>query len=171
LTIIESDRLALRLITEEDAGFYFAMLTDPDFKANIGDRGLKSVADALANMRERVFASYAANGFGMYLVTRKSDGESIGMAGLVKRDFLADVDLGYSFLPVGRGQGFATEAASLCMRLAGEQFALQRLAAIVSPGNQPSIRVLERLGFAHIGRVQFPDGGDICEHFLVELPG
>jgi len=167
LTIIESERLALRLISEADADFYFAMLTDPDFKANIGDRGLKTVADALANMQERVFASYAAHGFGMYLVTRKSDGVSIGMAGLVKRDFLADVDLGYSFLPCGRGPGFATEAASLCLRLASEQFGLQRLAAIVSPGNEPSMRVLDRPGFAHIGRVQFPDGGHICE----QLPG
>lgn len=170
MPIIESERLTLRAMTEDDAGFYLEMLTDPDFKANIGDRGLLSLNSARASMRERIFSSYESHGFGMYLVIRRSDGEAIGMAGLVKRDFLDDVDVGYAFLPRGRGQGFATEAAAVCLRLARETFQIQRLAAIVAPHNVASIRVLDRLGFRHTGTVRFPDDGDICSHFLIDLP-
>ncbi len=170
MPIIESERLALRAMTEDDAGFYLEMLSDPDFKTNIGDRGLLSLNDARSNMRERVFSSYETYGFGMYLVTRRSDGEAVGMAGLVKRSFLEDVDVGYAFLPRGRGQGFATEAAAVCLRLARETFQMQRLAAIVAPHNAASIRVLDKLGFRHIGMVQFPDDGELCSHFLIDLP-
>lgn len=170
MNIMETAQLALREITESDAGFYLEMLSDPDFKTNIADRGVSTEEGALANIKERVFASYDVHGFGMYLVSRKSDGAAIGMAGLVKRDFLDNVDLGYAFLPRGRGQGFATEAAAACVELARDKFGIKRLAAITAPENTPSIRVLEKLGFRNVGKVQFPDDGDICEHFLLDLP-
>ena len=170
LNIIETAQLALREMTESDAAFYLEMLSDPDFKTNIADRGVRTEEEALVNLREKVFTSYEVHGFGMYLVSRKSDGEAIGMAGLVKRDFLENVDLGYAFLPRGRGQGFATEAAQACIDLAREQFGIKRLAAITAPENTPSIRLLEKLGFREAGTVQFPDDGDFCAHFLLDLP-
>ncbi|MEP5765688.1 MAG: GNAT family N-acetyltransferase [Halieaceae bacterium] len=166
--LFETERLSLRELTEADADFYLAMLSDPDFKTNIADRGVATAEQALANMQERVFSSYDVHGFGMWLVSRKSDGLALGMAGLVKRDFLKDVDVGYAFLPVGRGAGYATEATAAVVAFARERFALGRLAAIVSPANAASIRVLERLGFRRKGTVQFPDDGDICEHYLLD---
>lgn len=167
--LLETERLVVRPMTEGDAAFYLAMLSDPDFKRHIADRGVRDMEGAVANMRERVFASYEAHGFGMWLVCRRDTGEAVGMAGLVKREFLADVDLGYAFLPAGRGAGFTTEVCRGIMDHAARVFGLTRLAAIVSPGNAASIRVLQRLGFAHTGQIQFPDGGDICEHYLAEL--
>ena len=166
-TLFETERLQIREMTEEDGVFYQAMLSDPDFKTHIGDRGVTSEEIAITHMRDRVLSSYDAHGFGMWLVSRKSDGEAIGMAGLVKRDFLKHVDLGYAFLPVGRGAGYATEAASAVVGYARQHFGIRRLAAIVSPANHASIRVLERLGFNHTGQVKFPDDGDVCEHFLL----
>lgn len=171
MNIMETEQLSLREMTESDGAFYLEMLSDPGFKTNIADRGVHTEEEALANLRERVFTSYEVHGFGMYLVSRKSDGKAIGMAGLVKRDFLDDIDLGYAFLPRGRGQGFATEAAWACVEFAQEQFGIRRLAAITAPENTPSIRVLEKLGFRNVGTVQFPDDGDLCAHFLLDLPG
>lgn len=169
IPLFESPRLTMREMEESDADFYLAMLSDPDFKSNIADRGVRSEEQALAHMQDRVLTSYEVHGFGMWLVQRRDTGEAIGMAGLVKRDFLDDVDLGYAFLPSGRGAGYATEASAAVMEYAASQFGIRRLAAIVAPANGPSISVLERLGFTHRGRVQFPDDGDICEHFLCEL--
>jgi ribosomal-protein-alanine N-acetyltransferase len=169
LNIMETAHLNLREMTESDAAFYLEMLCDPDFKTNIADRGLRTEEAALDSLRERVFTSYEVHGFGMYLVSRRSDGEAVGMAGLVKRDFLENVDLGYAFLPRGRGQGFATEASRACVELAREQLGIRRLAAITAPENIPSIRVLEKLGFRKVGTVQFPDDGDLCTHFLLDL--
>lgn len=166
--LFETERLRFRELTEADGGFYLAMLSDRDFKTHIGDRGLVTEEQAIANLQERVFSSYDVHGFGMWLVSRKQDGEAIGMAGLVKRDFLKNVDLGYAFLPHGRGAGYATEAAAAVVAYARSRFGIQRLAAIVSPENGASIRVLERLGFNRAGRVKFPDDGDVCEHFLLD---
>lgn len=168
--VFETERLSVREMTPEDAGFYLEMLNDPDFVSNIADRGVSTVEQALENLRERVFASYEAHGFGMYLVSRKSDGEAIGMAGLVKRDFLKHVDVGYAFLPRGRGAGFATEAAAGVIDFARRNFGFKRLAAITAPDNIASVRVLEKLGFRKRGTVQFPDDGDICAHFILKLP-
>lgn len=167
--LLETARLTVRPLTEDDASFYLAMLSDPDFKRHIADRGVRDLQAALANMRDRVFASYDAHGFGMWLVLRRDTGEPVGMAGLVKRDFLADVDLGYAFLPSGRGAGYATEVCRGVMEFASEAYGIRRLAAIVAPDNDPSIRVLERLGFKRAGRVRFPGNGDICDHFLRDL--
>lgn len=168
-SLFETERLQLRELTEADGAFYLAMLSDPDFKTHIADRGVRTLEQAVAHMQERVFASYDAHGFGMWLVSRKDDGEAVGMAGLVKRDFLRNVDVGYAFLPAGRGAGFATEAAAGVVAYAWREFGIKRLSAIVSPANGASVRVLERLGFRHAGRVRFPDDGDLCEHY--ELRG
>ena len=166
--LIETRRLSIREMTEADAGFYLAMLSDPDFKTHIADRGVRTEDQAVAHMHDRVFASYDAHGFGMWLVSRSSDSAPIGMAGLVKRDFLENVDLGYAFLPEGRGAGYATEAAAGVIDYALREFGIDRLSAIVSPANSASMRVLERLGFDHVGRVRMPDDGAVCEHFLLE---
>jgi RimJ/RimL family protein N-acetyltransferase len=167
--VAETEHLRLRRFVDADAAFYREMLTDPDFINNIANRGIETVEQALANMRERVYASYEAHGFGMYLAERRSDGLAVGMAGLVKRDFLEDVDIGYAFLPAGRGQGLATEAAAAILDHARRDFSLHRVAAITAQDNIASIRVLEKLGFYRAGLVQFPDDGDICAHFLVDL--
>ncbi len=167
--VAETEHLLLRRFVDDDAAFYRDMLADPDFINNIANRGIETVEQALQNMRERVYASYEAHGFGMYLVERRSDGLSVGMAGLVKRDFLEDVDLGYAFLPLGRGQGLAAEAAAVVLDHARTEFKLHRIAAITAQDNIASISVLEKLGFYRAGLVQFPDDGDICAHFLVDL--
>jgi hypothetical protein len=53
---------------------------------------------------------YERVGYGMYVVTLKGSGESIGTCGLIKRDELEDVDIGFAFLPQYRGRGFAFES-------------------------------------------------------------
>ena len=167
--LFETERLLVRELNEADAGFYLAMLNDPDFKAYIADRGVRTEEQALASMEDRIFTSYEVHGFGMWLVLRGDTGEAVGMAGLVKRDFLEYVDLGYSFLPSGRGAGFATEAARGVMDYAEAASGLERLAAITAPDNDASIGVLERLGFSYRGQVRFPNDGDLCEYFEVPL--
>ena len=153
LKIVATPQLSLREMQASDAPFYLELLSDPDFKSNIGDRGVLSEGDALRHMRDKVFASYQAHGFGMYLVTRKNDGAAIGMAGLVKRDFLEYVDVGYAFLPRGRSQGFATEAV-IAMRQTAADLGVERLYAMCHPEHRPSRRVLEKGGFEFEGTLR-----------------
>ncbi|WP_326525853.1 GNAT family N-acetyltransferase [Sphingomonas sp.] len=153
--ITETDRLILREIVPADASFLHALLTDADFLANIGDRGVKTVEDAEIAIRDRYGAAYAKQGFGMWAVEGKADGVPLGMAGLVNRDGLDDIDIGYAFLPAARGRGYALEAARAVMALAREK-GIAPVVAIVNAGNAKSIAVLEAIGLVADRPVRLP---------------
>jgi ribosomal-protein-alanine N-acetyltransferase len=146
LTILETERLLLRHLSIEDADFILELLNEPSFIRNIGDRGIRTLDGANSYILNGPVASYAKNGFGLYLVKLKETNESVGMCGLIKRDTLEDVDIGYAFLPKFWSKGYAVEAAQAVKEYAREQIQLNRIVAIVDPQNQGSIRVLEKIG-------------------------
>lgn len=82
-----------------DAEFILELLNEPSFIQNIGDRNVRTLADAEKYLENGAMVSYAKNGFGLLAVTLTETGETIGMCGLIKRDALEDVDIGYAFLP------------------------------------------------------------------------
>ena len=100
---------------------------------------------------------YSRLGFGLYLVELKEEGESIGICGLIKRDFLEDVDIGFAFLPKFWGKGYAYESASAVMAYGKRAFGLNRLLAITSPDNYDSVRLLEKLGFNFESMIKLSD--------------
>ena len=146
MNIIETERLTLREFTAEDAGFILELVNEPSFIQNIGDRGVRTLSDAVRYLEAGPVSSYARNGFGLYLVQLKESGESIGMCGLIKRDTLDDVVIGYAYLPKFWSKGYAVEAA-LAIKEQGRSLGLKRLVAITNPANTGSIRVLEKIGF------------------------
>jgi RimJ/RimL family protein N-acetyltransferase len=146
VNILETERLTLRQFTANDASFILELVNEPSFIQNIGDRGVRSLADAVKYIEAGPVTSYARNGFGLYLVQLKESGASIGMCGLIKRESLSNVDIGYAFLPKFWSKGYAVEAA-LAVKEQGRSLGLKRLVAIVDPANISSIRVLEKLGF------------------------
>ena len=143
---VETDRLVLRRLTEDDAAFILQLLNEPSFLQFIGDRGVRTLDDARAYLRNGPLASYERFGYGLLLVTRREGGLPIGMCGLLKRDTLEDADVGFAFLPAHWAKGYAFEAASAVIARGKDAFALPRVAAITQPDNRGSIRVLEKLG-------------------------
>ena len=146
---IETERLILRQFTMYDAGFVLELVNDPAWLQHIGDRGVRKLADARAYLRKGPLASYARNGFGFNLVELKSTGEPIGGCGLIKRETLTDVDLGFAFLPQFRGMGYAEEAARATLKNARQVLGFDRIVAVVSPENTRSIGLLRKLGFTY----------------------
>ena len=146
MQVLQTQRLVLREIEPADAPFILELLTDPSFLANIGDRGVHDLPSALNYIEATPRASYARNGYGLWLVESKESGEALGMAGLVRRDTLPDADIGYAFLPRHWSKGYAVEACTAVRDHAMRTLGLPRLLAIVSPGNTPSVKVLERIG-------------------------
>ena len=71
---IETTRLTLRRLTEDDAEFIVGLLNEPSFLQFIGDRGVRTLDDARAYIRKGPIASYERFGFGLLLVTRNEDG-------------------------------------------------------------------------------------------------
>ena len=146
-TALGTPRLSLREVASSDAEFLLALLNDPAWLANIGDRGVRSRADAEAYIRSNIRAHHERHGYGMYAVELKSAARPIGLCGLIRRDFLPGPDLGLALLPGFVGQGYASEAACEVMRHAQYTLGIARLYAIVKRGNHRSIRMLERLAF------------------------
>ena len=136
----------LRQFSTDDAEFILELLNEPSFIQNIGDRKVRTLDDACAYIMNGPVASYAKNGFGLYAVVLKDTHETIGMCGLIRRDTLEDVDIGYALLPQFWSRGYALEAAQAVKEYARNAIGLKRLVAITDPANEGSIRVLEKLG-------------------------
>lgn len=133
-----------------------ALLNDPGFLRFIGDRGVRSEAQAREYIALRVLHSYALNGFGMYAIERVSDGAWLGNAGLVRRDGLPGPDVGYAVLDAYAGQGYGGEAAQAVFDHARGSLGLQHLYGIISPDNLASAAILRRLGMEQRGPIQLP---------------
>ena len=157
--VLETDRLRLRHLTDADAPFILELLNDAAFLANIGDKGVRDEEGARRYVAEGPARSYEQHGFGLWAVELRDSSTPVGMCGLLKRDTLPDVDIGYAFLPRFRAHGYAYEAAAATMRHAREQLGIHRVIAIVSPGNESSIRLLEKIGLRFDRTIQMGDDG------------
>lgn len=155
--MLETERLQLRPFTLEDAPFILRLLNEPSFIQHIADKGVRTLEQAEAYLQGGPMASQALNGHGLWAVIRKSDGAPMGMCGLIKRPAFTEIDLGYAFLPEFWGQGYALEAAHSCLDWGRRKLGLDRCIALVSPENGPSIRLLEKLGFAYRERVKMDE--------------
>jgi len=144
--LLTTQRLDLRHLAACDAAFMLDLLNDPSFIANIGDRGVRTVADATRFIQDRMIPSYARYGYGLYLVELRATGAAMGICGLVRRDYLDDPDIGFAFLPQFRGEGYARESATAVSVHAFEALRLPRLLAITSLHNTRSMHLLEKIG-------------------------
>jgi len=151
--VAETERLILREFTTADAAFVLRLLNEPSFVHNIGDRGVRTAEEASRYLNDGPIASYARHGHGLYLVAVKPALHPIGMCGLLKRDNVPEVDLGYAFLPEFWSNGYARESAAAVLGIA-RRLRLTAVAAFVSPGNAPSIRLLDKLGFVRAGETK-----------------
>jgi RimJ/RimL family protein N-acetyltransferase len=153
-----TERLSLSPPTPDDAAFVLELLNDPGWLANIGDRGVRTLEDARAYIVERFEKS-------LWLVVRDAAGEPVGMCGLVERDGLDSPDIGYAYLARHSGKGYATEAARVVLRHAREVLGLPKVAAITSPGNTASQRVLEKIGLRFVQMMNLPGHDEPSAYF------
>ena len=154
--VLETSRLILREMTVDDAPFILDLLNQPSFLQFVGDKGLRTVADAAQYIEDGPRATYHRHGYGLYLVLRKETGHPMGICGLVSRDWLDAPDLGFSLLPPYWSLGYAFEAAVAVLDHAEAVHRISRVLAITNPGNQSSIRLLRKLGFSYRNNVNPP---------------
>ena len=167
--ILETERLQLRLLSVDDAEFILRLLNEPSFIQNIGDRGVRTVDDARAYILKGPIASYEKFGFGLWVVETRFESTPIGICGLLKRDVLADVDIGYALLPEFWSQGYALESASAVITYASERLGLKRVVAVVNADNQISIRLLEKMGFKYERMVRLSEDAAEIKLFAAEV--
>jgi [ribosomal protein S5]-alanine N-acetyltransferase len=164
--VLETERLTLRhLSPETDAEFILRLLNEPSFLQYIGDKAVRTLDDARGYIRNGPIKSYEENGFGLYRVGLKENGSAIGICGLIKRDALPEPDIGFAFLPEYWSKGYAHESAAEVMRHARDGLRLQRILAITSPDNEPSARLLGKIGLRFQSMIRLSEEADEVKLF------
>jgi RimJ/RimL family protein N-acetyltransferase len=166
--VLETERLLLKRLELSDAPFILELLNDPSFVRFIGDKGVRSLEDAREYLSTGPIASYERFGFGLFLTERREDGAPMGICGLLKRDSLDDVDVGFAFLPRYWGNGYAFESASAVLAYGRTAFGLGRIVAITSPDNTASMGLLEKLGLKFESMVRLSEDGPEVRLFAWE---
>jgi RimJ/RimL family protein N-acetyltransferase len=148
MTVLTTDRLVLRHLSLDDAEFILGLVNEPSWLQYIGDRGVRTLDDARAYIRNGPVDMYERLGYGLYLVELAGLHQPIGICGVLKRDTLDDADIGFAFLPGYWGQGYAYESASAVLAYARKTLGMTRVLAITSLDNYRSIKLLEKMGFS-----------------------
>jgi RimJ/RimL family protein N-acetyltransferase len=157
--VIESPRLGLRQIGLHDDAFILQLLNEPGFLHFIGDKGVRTLAEARDYISRGPIDSYRRHGFGLYLASLRRCGTPVGICGLVKRDALPDVDVGFAFLAAHWSHGYAAESAAAVLDYGSGALGIRRIVAITAPDNFGSIAVLEKIGLRYERRVRLAEDG------------
>ena len=168
--VLHTARLSLRHFDRADAAFIFELLNEPSWLQHIGDKGIRTLSDAERYIQDGPVTMYARLGFGLYLVELTGSSESVGMCGLIKRDTLEDVDLGFAFLSRFWGNGYAYESAAAVMSYATTRLGIDRIVAITSPNNQTSSNLLRKLGFTLERSITGTGGGQDLMLYSIRSP-
>jgi len=145
----------------EDAGFLYRLMNERDYLAFIGDRGIRSIADAQQYIDEKISLPYGKSGLGLF-ITRLRNNRPIGICGLLQRDYLDAPDVGYAFLQSEYNKGYATEAVLAVINYAREKLGIKKLYAITAIENHASRRVLVKTGFEMTGLLDEVGQKNIC---------
>ena len=141
-------RLRLRAFCEEDLDDVCRLWMDPSVMAWIGEH---TRADVVKELREHI-ESQAAHGYALWAVEERASGRFVGDCGLQPFEMRGpEVELGYELLPEVWGRGLASEAVAATLAAAFGPLELERVIAVVKPGNAASLRVLEKAGLRPAG--------------------
>ena len=154
---LETERLHLRRMTLADAPFMLSIWNDPAFIRNVGDREIRSLADAEAALTDGAFALYQNYGYGPYCMTLARGRTKVGICGLFRRDNLEHPDIGFAVLPPFYRSGLTLEAARAVIQHARDDLGIDHLTAIVSPQNLASIALIEKLGMTFERGITMPN--------------
>lgn len=154
---METERLIISEFDESDSLFILELLNSPGWKQFIGDRKINSLEASANYIQKSLINAYKKFGYGFWKLSFKG-AETIGMCGLIKRDYLEFADIGYALMPNHFGMGYAFEASKAVKDYAQENLGMEKLMAITDEENQRSIQLLKKLGFEFYKNIQNPEG-------------
>lgn len=166
--IYETERLILRPVSLEDGDFILDLYNRPKFIQFIGDRNLKTVADAENYIRNRFLPQMEKLGFGNYLVITKEENQKIGAVGIFEREGLDVVDIGFSLLDEFEGKGYAYEASLKVKSIGMDYFGLKKISAITTKDNSSSQKLIKKLGLKFRKFVTIPNDPEELMYYETE---
>jgi RimJ/RimL family protein N-acetyltransferase len=148
---IETPRLILRELLEEDADAVFRIFSDPEVMKYYDIDVFASIeqAQALIERQKHRFEQKERFRWGIAL---KVNDTIIGTGGYVAWNRMwCNAELGYDLARLYWGQGIMTEALRAMIQFGFERMGLNRIEAEVMPDNIASIQLLRKLGFQEEG--------------------
>jgi RimJ/RimL family protein N-acetyltransferase len=155
---LRTERLLLRQWREEDLDPFAELNADPQTMRYFPAPPSRAESDALAELARR---QIDAEGWGMWAVEVVDGASFIGFVGLARPSFEAHftpaVEVGWRLARPHWGRGYATEAGRAALDYGFDELGLGEIVSFTSRLNEPSWRVMERLGMRH-------DRADDFEH-------
>ena len=146
---LDTLRLSLRPPVLEDAGWIFGSYAqDPDVTRYLVWQPHRNIEETLAYLRRCLSAWEGGSAF-PWVITRKGDGQPIGMIEIRRDEHKADI--GYVLSKAEWGRGYMSEAAEEIVSWALGQSQLYRVWAVCDVENLASARVLEKAGMEREG--------------------
>lgn len=177
--MIETERLILRNWRAEDRGPFAAMSADAEVMQHIGGPLDRADSDAAA---DRLAKSADSDGYCFWAAERKGDGAFLGFCGLRRGGHQGtavtdELEIGWRLRRDAWGMGYAREAALASLAWGWANCAAARIAAWTVLANQPSWRLMERIGMVHrpeldFDHPRFPIGHPLSRHlvYTIERP-
>jgi ribosomal-protein-alanine N-acetyltransferase len=148
-TVIETERLRLRRLNDDDWSRMYDFYQDAEVMRFLGPRP-ESREEFVAAQRQRWSEHYRDHGWGQWAMVRKDDGAFAGRCGLIMQhvDGVDEVEVGYALGREFWGSGYAGEAAIACRDWAFRNLDVSRVISLIAPGNTRSQAVARRNGMA-----------------------
>lgn len=149
--MIETERLLLRPLDQDDFPAYFAMMADPASFA-FSHRGALTSDEAWTRLL-RQSGHWSLLGYGQFAVIEKASGKFIGEVGFgdFRRDLGGEFDhcpeASWTVIEEARGKGYATEAAHGAVKWLERHRGTRSTVCIIHSRNRSSLRIAHKLGF------------------------
>lgn len=151
LPTLQTERLIIRPLTLDDVEDFYEMDSQPSVHLYLNQSPLQSLDEAKEYINS-ILQQYEIHGVGRVAVIEKSTNKLIGWTGFKFIDEPMNnrvnfLDLGYRYRHEAWGKGYATEAASACIKYYYENLTHLPIHAITHVDNKGSRNVLEKVGF------------------------
>ncbi len=143
--MLETERLYLREMRDEDAEHFYNLNNDPEVLKHTGDAKFESINASKLFLKNYPNISYLKDGYGRWTCIRKQDNSVIGWCGL-RKQFNGEIDLGYRLFKENWSQGYATEASIKCLDYGFNVLSIHTIIARAAKDNIASWKVMEKLG-------------------------
>ena len=172
---IKTARLILREWRDEDLPLIAAINGDPLAMRHFPAPMTREESDAFV---ERNRARQAQDGFCMWALEAPGFAQLVGVLGLARSNFEppleTGVEVGWRLAPAYWGKGYATEGARAALNFGFEQKGLEEILSMTVLANEPSWRVMERIGMTRdlagdFDHPRVPDGHRLKRHILYRL--
>ena len=166
---VETDRLILREILEDDFKAFFELDSDPEVHRYLGNNPVQSIEQSI-EMIKLVRQQYEKNGIGRWAIIDKKTKDFIGWTGLkYEQNLRKDInyyDLGYRLKRKYWGQGIATETAIESLKYGFTKLDLKEICAAAHVDHIASNNILQKVGLKFIETFEYE--GDTCNWYKIE---